>query len=68
MEKSKEMKKLIKEKIEELEERNTESRALVKLLDEKLDKKIIEDEKTMRTHRIFAIIQLKDILEKMEEI
>jgi len=67
MKRGKEMKKLIEERIKELEKRNTESRDFVKLLDEKEDKEIIENEKTMRKMRMFAILELGELLEKADE-
>jgi len=62
------MKDLILKKIEELEEYNQNSRDFCRLLDEndEEDKKIKESEFMQRTRRDYAIIQLKDILEEME--
>lgn len=62
------MKDLILKKIEELEEYNQNSRYFCRLLDEndKEDKRLKEIEFIQRTRRDYAIIQLKDILEEME--
>ena len=62
------MKDLILKKIEELENYNQTSRDFCRLLDEndEEDKKIKENEFMQRTRREYAIIQLKDILEEME--
>ena len=65
------MKKIInkiEKRINELEERNTESRAFCRLLDEnnKEDKKILDDELNMRKMRIFATLELKDLIEEIK--
>lgn len=62
------MKDLILKKIEELEEYNQTSRDFCKLLDEndEEDERLKETEFIQRTRREYAIMQLKDILEEME--
>ena len=62
------MKEKILKRIEELEERNTSSRALERLLDKnnKEDRKLIKSEHQDRLYRIAVILELKMLLESEE--
>ena len=62
--------KLIKERIDNLEELNSKSRKFCKYLDleNEDDKEIESKEFETRTKRIYAIIQFEDLLNEIKEI